>query len=29
MRQVLQWTIGAWNEAKAIGDKYKLPAGYY
>jgi putative aldouronate transport system substrate-binding protein len=29
MQQVLQWTANAWNEAKAIGDKYKLPAGYY
>jgi hypothetical protein len=29
MQQVLQWTTTAWNEAKAIGDKYKLPAGYY
>jgi putative aldouronate transport system substrate-binding protein len=29
MQQVLQWTIGAWNQAKAIGDKYKLPDGYY
>jgi putative aldouronate transport system substrate-binding protein len=29
MQQVLQWTVNAWNEAKAIGNKYKLPAGYY
>ncbi|MDR2136197.1 MAG: hypothetical protein LBO76_06235 [Treponema sp.] len=29
MQQVLQWTTKAWGDAQAIGNKYKLPAGYY